>query len=386
MKILHLADLHLGKTINGLSMIDNQRHVLKQAIELCVSKDVKNIIISGDVTDRSIAPEEAIKLLNDFLSEAILEKHLNVYIISGNHDSKERLSCFNGILEKQGLFIDSKINKDLSMPKHVIHVDDFDVNVYSLPYVYAGEIRSLSNDDSINDYEKAVRKVLESNPLNKNEINIINTHYFVTGKEGTALIRSDSESKRIVGTIEQIPYTVFDDFDYVALGHLHCPQSVGRDMVRYAGSPLRYSVDEIKQNKTFTIIDIKGKNDITITEEDIKPLNEFVELTGTVDDLTVNSEIKDFRIVYFKLTDETIVVNASNRLKIKYPYYVGLDYLNIKNSVDEDESIAKQEGFEELSLSEQFDKFFNLITEKDLDETQKQVVEKVVDELEKETQ
>ena len=130
MKLLHLADLHLGKNVSGLSMVSSQRYVLNQAIELCKKEKIKHIIISGDVYDRSIPPEEAVTLLNSFLSRAILEEKLYVYMISGNHDSKERLACFNGILEKQGLFIDSGINKDLSMHKHVIEEDGLKVNIY----------------------------------------------------------------------------------------------------------------------------------------------------------------------------------------------------------------------------------------------------------------
>lgn len=381
MKILHLADLHLGKNVVGLSMIDSQRHVLNQAIDLCKKENIKHIIISGDVYDRSIPPEEAVTLLNSFLSRAILDEKLHVYMISGNHDSKERLSCFNGILEKQGLYIDGSINKDLSMHKHVIKEDDLIINIYSLPYIYPGEIRVLSGDDSIKDFEKAITKVLENNSLNNKEINILNTHYFVTGNEEP--IRSDSEVRTSVGTIEQISYRVFDKFDYVALGHLHCPQHIGRETVRYAGSPLRYSVDEISQKKSFTVIDIKSKADISVKKIDIVPLYEFVYLEGTVDELTQNSTEKDLRIVYFKLTDTTHVLNAAARLKIKYPHYVGLEYININSDVDANEaSLDKGEGFEELTTEEQFSKFFDFINEKELDEIQKDAVQAVITELE----
>ena len=385
MKLLHLADLHLGKNVVGLSMIDSQRYVLDQAIDLCKKEGIKHIIISGDVYDRSIPPEEAVTLLNSFLSKAILEEKLSVYMISGNHDSKERLACFNGILEKQGLFIDSNINKDLSMHKHTIEESGLKINIYSLPYICPGEVRVLSGDESIKDFEKAVIKVLDNNKLDDAAVNILNAHYFVTGNEEP--IRSDSEVRTSVGTIEQISYKVFDGYDYVALGHLHCPQHIGREAVRYAGSPLKYSVDEIKQKKCFTIIDIKSKNNISINKIDIKPLYEFVYLEGTVDELTQNSEVKDDRIVFFRLTDESHVLNAATRLKIKYPHYVGLEYINIKDDVDGSEAgLSKEEGFEELSTSEQFDKFFHFITEKDLDQTQKDAVQSVVDELEKEAE
>ena len=380
MKILHLAGLHIGKNVVGLSMIDSQRYVLNQAIELCKKESIKHIIISGDVYDRSIPSEDAVEVLNDFLSKAILEERLKVYIISGNHDSKERLSCFNGILEKQGLFIDSDISSSLKMNKHVINEDGLTINIYSLPYIYPGEIRVKSEDEGIKSFESAVIKVLESNPLNKEEINILSTHYFVVGKEEP--IRSDSESKTIVGTIEQISYTVFDDFDYVALGHLHCPQHIGRELVRYAGSPLCYSVDEITQNKAFTIIDIKSKNDISIEKIAVKPLYPFVYLEGTVEELTKDSHIKDERIVFFKLTNKSHVLNAANRLKIKYPHYVGLTYININDEADDNASLHKEEGFEELSMDEQFDKFFHFILDKDLDDVQKDALDKVTKELE----
>ena len=381
MKILHLADLHLGKNINGLPMIDNQRYVLNEAIELCKKEGIKHIIISGDVYDRSIPPEDAVNLLNSFLSQAVLEEKIKVYMISGNHDSKERLSCFNGILKKQGLFIDSHINKDLTMNKHVIKEGDLIINIYSLPYIYPAEVRQLSGDESIKDFEKAVIKVLESNTLNKNEINLLNAHYFVTGDNEP--IRSDSEVRTSVGTIEQISYHVFHEFDYVALGHLHCPQHIGRDTVRYAGSPLRYSIDEIKQNKTFTIIDIKGKGDITINKVPIKPLYEFEELEGTVDELTRDSTVQDERILYFKLTDTSIVENAAGRLKIKYPHFIGLTYLNIANGFTSEESaLTKVEGFEEMTPDEQFDEFFQFINSKEMNDLQKEVIKQIAEEME----
>lgn len=383
MKILHLADLHLGKNVVGLSMIDNQRYVLNQAIELCKKENIKHIIISGDVYDRSIPPEEAVNLLNNFLSKAVLDEKIQVYMISGNHDSKERLACFNGILEKQGLFIDSGIKKDLKMNKHIIKEDNLTINIYSLPYIYPGEVRALSQDDTIKDFESSVVKILDANEINEDEINILNAHYFVAGSE--PVIRSDSEMRTSVGTIEQISYKVFDKFDYVALGHLHCPQHVGRELIRYAGSPLRYSVDEIKQHKVFTIVNIKSKDDIEIEKREIVPLYEFVELEGSVDSLTKNSEEKDYRIVFFKLTDERHVLNAAARLKIKYPHYVGLIYVNIKEDVDEDESnLEKEEGFQELPIDVQFDQFFQSINGKGLDEIQKDAVNKVMKALMKE--
>lgn len=380
MKILHLADLHLGKNVAGLSMIDSQRHVLNEAIELCKKENIKNIIISGDVYDRSIPPEDAVALLNSFLSKAILDEHFHVYMISGNHDSRERLSCFNGILEKQGLFIDTNINRDLSMHKHVIKEDGLIVNIYSLPYLFPSEVKVLSNDDSIKDFEKSVAKIMENNEVNKEEINILNAHYFVVGNEQPK--RSDSESKTTVGLIEQISYSLFDNFDYVALGHLHFPQHIGRETIRYAGSPLRYSVDEISQHKYFSIINIKGKNDITVEKIDIVPLYEFTYLEGTVDELTANSEEVDKRILFFKLTDTKHVLNAAARLKIKYPHYVGLQYINISDEYDEEDSLTKEVGFEELSTEEQFDIFFHFIADKDMDDAQKEVVKKVIKDLE----
>lgn len=383
MKILHLADLHLGKTVVGLSMLDSQRHVLNQAIDLCKKENIKNIIISGDVYDRSIPPEGAVTLLNDFLSKAILDEKIHVYMISGNHDSNQRLSCFNGILEKQGLYIDGGISKDLSMNKHVIEENGLKVNIYSLPYLYPSEVRLMSNDDTIKDFEVAVKKILSSNEINKEEINVLNAHYFVTGDNEP--IRSDSETRVSVGTIEQISYQTFNDFDYVALGHLHCPQHIGRETVRYAGSPLRYSVDEISQNKTFTIVDIKSKEDISVKTVAIEPLYPFVYLEGTVDELTQNSEQKDFRIVFFKLTDNSHVLNAAARLKTKYPHFVGLQYINIRDDVDENETkLAKEEGFDDLTTEEQFEKFFKFINNKDLDDVQKEAVKEAADALETE--
>ena len=380
MKILHLADLHLGKSVEGLSMIESQQHVFKQAIKLCKDKNIHHVIISGDVYDRSIPSEEAVSLLNDFLSTCIIDEHIKVYIISGNHDSKERLSCFNDILERQGLYIDTHIKDDLSMNKHVIKEDGLVINIYSLPYIYPGEVREMSNDPSIKSFELSIKKILDANKVNKDEINILNTHYFVTSDKEP--LRSDSESKASVGAIEQVSFTLFDDYDYVALGHLHCPQHIGRDTVRYAGSPLRYSVSEIEQDKCFTVINITSKEDVKIEKIDINPLYEFIYLEGSVDELTKDSVTKDYRIIFFKLTDTTHVENASYRLKIKYPHFVGLKYINIKEDFEENSSLNKEEDFEELTIEEQFHRFFKFINDKELDDLQSQIIKEICEELE----
>lgn len=382
MKILHLADLHLGKLVNGLSMIENQEYVLNECIELCEKEHIKHIIIAGDVYDRAIPPESAVKLLNDFLSVAIIEKKWKVYIISGNHDSQERLGCFNEILERQGIYIDNRINEDLKLTKHVLEEDGVKVNLYALPYFHQTRIRTLTGDESITDLETATKRVIEANEINKNEINFLSTHLFVSGIE--ELVRSGSESRLSVGTIEQVSYRVFDDFDYVALGHLHAPQKVGRETVRYAGSPLRYDVSEIEQHKAFTIIDVKSKDDIQIEKVEIKPLYNFVYKEGTVDELTQNSEIKDFDLIYFKLTDKKVVLNASSRLKIKYPHFIGLEYTQLEGEENTPTSLTKGSDFESLTPSEQFDKFFTYMLGKEMDEIQKETVESICEEIFKE--
>lgn len=383
MKILHLADLHLGKIVLGLPMIEDQRFILNQALNLCKTNNIHHIIISGDVYDRSIPPEDAVTLLNDFLSKVVLEEKIKVFVISGNHDSRDRLSCFNALLEKAGLIIDGLIKDDLTMNKHILEEDGLKVNLYSLPYVFPADVRALTKDDNIKSFESAVNKVLEANKLDENEINVINTHYFVTGDKEP--IRSDSEARQSVGTIEQISYTIFDHFDYVALGHLHCPQHIGREHVRYAGSPLRYSQNEINQKKVFTIVNIKAKNDITITQVDVKPLHDFINLEGSVDDLTKDSEIKDERIVYFKLTDASPVLNAAARLKVKYPNYVGLEYINIKSKFTPEEGkLTKADGFDTLPIDEQFQKFSSFLQDIELDDYQKQALKDVAEEITKE--
>ena len=179
MKILHLADLHLGKFVNGLSMIDDQRYVLNSVVDVCKGNNINHIIIAGDVFDRSIPSEEAVSLLNEFLSKVVLVNNIKVYMISGNHDSRERLSLLHELLESTGLYIDCFINNDLSMNKHTILEDGLKINIYQLPYIYPSEIKIQSNDNDIKDYEASIKKIIDSTSINKDEINIINTHYFI---------------------------------------------------------------------------------------------------------------------------------------------------------------------------------------------------------------
>jgi len=383
MKILHLADLHLGKSINNIPLVEDQKDALKQALNLCVKENIKHIIISGDVYDRSVPKEEAVTLLNDFLSEVILDNKIKVYIIPGNHDSNERLSCFDSLLEKAGLFIDGDFNNDLSFKKHSIEEDGLKVNIYSFPYVYPSDIRLKSGDNNIKEFDEMAKFLIQNTPLNKEEINILNTHYFVT-ETGVELIRCDSEVKSSIGTIDQISSSLFNDYDYVALGHLHCPQNVGRNTVRYGGSPLKYSESEINQEKYFTIINIKSKNDISIEKGTIKPLREFKKYKGKLEELLINPEIKDTSIAFFELTDETYVVDAASKLKIKFPNYEGMKYINILNA-DTNVTNKNIDDLDKMSPKEQTDLFYKEIIGRELNKEETLILDEVLASYDKES-
>ncbi len=241
MKFLHLADLHLGKSLANFDLIDDQRFILKQILNYAKEKEVDGVLIAGDVYDKSVPSEAATKLLDQFLIE-LKKLGIRVFMISGNHDSDDRLNYGSTIFASNEIYISAVFNGTL--PMQSISDGENTVDVYMLPYVKASQVSHFFPEEKIGSYEEAVRVILRNTPLNREHKNILIAHQFVAGKgEDPVCSGSESIATRSVGTVEKIGYDCFDEFDYVALGHIHSPQRVGRDEVRYAGSPLKYYDD-----------------------------------------------------------------------------------------------------------------------------------------------
>ena len=244
MKILHLADLHIGKIVLEQSMLEDQKYILKQIVEKIKNEKIELVLIAGDIYDRSVPPSDAVTCLNNFLKILIKDLKVKVCIIAGNHDSKERLGFGSEIFANDGLYITA--NYKGKVDKIELHDEYGKLNIYMLPYIKPVEVKEFFGDIEINSYHEAITTIIEKEKIDQNERNIILSHQFVTaGSEEPE--RSESETL-ILGGTENVDISCYKKFDYVALGHIHGPQRIGRNTARYAGTILKYSFSEVNQN------------------------------------------------------------------------------------------------------------------------------------------
>ncbi len=328
MKFLHLGDLHLGKDLLDFSLIDDQKYILNQIIDMAKTHQVDAILMSGDIYDRPIPPESAVQLFDTFLRKLVKEG-IQSYIITGNHDSDERLNFGSSFFESNGIHICAKYDGELY---HRTFTDAFgDVNLYLLPFVKASMVRHKHPDAEINNYNDAVRAVIDAANVDTTGRNVILSHQFVTGSEGRKPDISGSEMPAVqnVGLVEEIGYTCFDAFDYAALGHIHRPQQVGREAVRYAGSMLKYSLSEAGMDKSVPLVTLGEKGQVDIELLPLKPMRDLRHITGTRAQLLDPKNICDTQdYMYVTLTDEDILNDAMGIFQQYYPNTVRIDYKN----------------------------------------------------------
>lgn len=325
MKFLHLADLHLGKRVNGFSMLEDQAHILRQILAILDDEQPDGVLIAGDVYDKSVPSVEAVELLDGFLTE-LRARGVPVLLISGNHDSPERLAFGGRVMDSCGIHISPVYDGALAP---VTLQDAFGpVHVWLLPFVKPAHMRRWFPDADIESYTDAVAEAVAHMDIDTAARNVLVTHQFVTG--GT---RSGSEELSVGGT-DNVDSGVFAPFDYVALGHLHGAQHIGRETIRYAGSPLKYSFSEARQHKSVTVVTLGEKGDVQVRTVALTPLRELREIRGSYDELTARSfyEHTTYRSDYLHLilTDEQDVFDAMSRLRTIYPYLMTLDYDNAR--------------------------------------------------------
>lgn len=335
MKIIHTSDWHIGKIVNEYSMIEDQKYILNKLLKLIDEENIEVLIIAGDIYDRAIPPVEAVELLNNTLSTLVLEKKVKVLAISGNHDSGERVSFGSNILETQGLYI---AGSDEELYKKVVLKDtsNNNINFYLVPYKDPAVIKKLLNNSEIKNHNDAMIGVVEriKETMNKDEINIFVGHGYITMKREDALKDenhkyemadleiSESERPLSIGGTDLIDGNIFSDFNYVALGHLHGQQRVGRDDMRYSGSLLKYSFSEVKQNKGVSLLNIHENKDITIEHKELKAIRDLRIIKGNIEDLLVEGRsLKDGKEDYIQaiLTDDGELMNPMEKLKAVYP-------------------------------------------------------------------
>lgn len=369
MKFLHLGDLHLGKALSNFDLIEDQRYILDQILHIAEKEAVDGVLIAGDVYDKSVPSEAAMKLLDDFLIK-LAQKKRKVFMVSGNHDSDDRLNFGSALFVLNEIYISAVF--DGTLHKQSFADQDTQIDIYMLPFVKASQVRHYYPDEDIENYEDAVRTIIRNTPIDKNKKNLLVAHQFVSGKGADpAFAGSESIGTQSVGMVEKIGYDCFEDFDYVALGHIHSPQRVGRDEIRYAGSPLKYSLSEVNNEKSVPLITVSAEERVKIELVPLKPMRDMRHIKGTMKELLDKKDVKapeDF--IYATLTEEDIINDAMGIFQQIYPNTVRIDYDN--SHTREIEQVDISRIAENRSFPELIGDFYRLmygceITEEEMD-------------------
>lgn len=374
MKFLHLSDLHLGKRVNEYSMLEDQRYILGQILRIAEEEQPQGVLIAGDVYDKSVPTAEAVALLDDFLVQ-LSRLGLQVYLISGNHDSPERLAFGGRLMEHSGIHIAPVY--DGTAAAYTLTDQFGPVHVHLLPFVKPAHVRRYFPDRDIASYTDALSTAIEAMEVDPGERNILVTHQFVTGAT-----QCDSEEVSVRGS-DQVDVSVFDDFDYVALGHLHGPQSVGRETVRYCGTPLKYSFSEAGHHKSVTVVELGEKGDVSVRTVPLTPLRDLVELRGSYEQLTLRdfyqgtSYQQDY--IHITLTDEEDIPDGMSKLRIIYPHLMKLDYDNHRTRAQH--QLDGAEDPEQASPLELLDRFYALQNGQPMGEEQRAFAQQLMESI-----
>ncbi len=377
MKIFHLSDLHLGKRLHGVSLLEDQRDMLEKIVGHIRREKPDAVMIAGDVYDRSVPPEEAVALFDDFLYE-LSELKLSVMIVSGNHDSAERLAYGGRILNRSRIYISPELNKDNydTILKPITLKDDHgEINFYLMPFVTPPAVRAAREgrpEAEIAGYTDAVRTVIGEMGVDTAKRNVLIAHQFVTGAQ-----TCDSETTS-VGGLDNVDGSVFEPFDYTALGHLHGPQDLSGGRVRYCGTPLKYSFSEANHHKSVTVVEIGQKGTVGISTIPLDdPLHELREIKGEFDEVIKDGKSDDYiRVI---LTDEDEGVDTMNKLREYFPNIMQLSFENSRTAVVND--VPEIENISKLSALELFSDFYKLRTGNELNERQTEIVRSVFEEI-----
>lgn len=373
MKFVHLSDLHLGKRVNEYSMLEDQEYILTKIINIIDDEKPSGVIIAGDVYDKSIPSAEAVQMFDDFLTR-LAKRNLQVFIISGNHDSPERMSFGSRLMDQSGIHISQVYNGQIE-PFAMEDEHGF-VNIYMLPFVKPVHVKRFS-DESIESYTDAIRVAIAEMNVNQSERNILITHQFVTGA-----MRSDSEDVSVGGS-DNVNVSVFDSFDYVALGHIHSPQNCTSERVRYCGTPLKYSFSEAKDNKSITVVELEEKGKLSVKTVSLVPMRDMVEIKGKYNEIMLKSFYENTSYqedyIHITLTDEEDIVDAIGKLRTVYHNLMKLDYDNKRTR-----SVSQVDGAVDVETKtpiELFSDFYELQNNQPMSDEQKAFVEDLIEQV-----
>lgn len=385
MKVLHVSDLHIGKRVNGISMLDDQRYILRQILDIAEKRQVSVLLIAGDVYDKASPSAEAVTVFDAFLTDAVAAG-LRVLAIPGNHDSAERIAYAQGLLEKQGVCLPPVYAGEVERVE--LEDEHGPVEFWLLPFLKPGDVRRFFPDEEIgDDYSAALRAVLGACAIDQGKRNIVLSHQLVTAY-GTAPDRADDEIK--LGGMDNVDVSVYDAFDYVALGHVHRPQRVGRDTVRYSGSPLKYSFSEARYGKSVALIELGEKKPSDDVGECVSfeliplvPLHDVREVRGTLADVlamgTAHDASQDY--LHITLSDEHPQLDAMAKIHEVFPNAMMLDYDNVTVLIDRSQTqlTADPDSMDTLDL---FSAFYESQVGNPLDDEQRDFARKLIAKVE----
>ena len=376
MKFLHTADWHLGKILKGASLIDDQSFILDEILRIAVDEKVDAIVIAGDVYDRAVPPIEAVNLFNEILTKILLEKNLPVLCISGNHDSSARLNFGTKLLERSNLYLRANLTEDLAP----IELEDSHGKIYFslFPYMDSAIIRNafdLPESNFTEEFQFVIQKARKNIPSKARSIAV--AHEFVAGN-ADEVQRSESE-RTFVGGAENIPPKIFEGFNYVALGHLHAPQKMGKEWIRYSGSPLKYSFDESEQRKGVEIVEIDGEGKIDLKFVDLKPIRDVRKIEGSFREILEDREKfpKSEDYIQVELNELSPILNVREQLQLVFPNILGIERKNSMTNLERQH--RTQSEIEKMSVTDLFNEFYKWSTGESLSEEQSKIVESCIE-------
>ncbi|MBP8016998.1 exonuclease SbcCD subunit D [Candidatus Gracilibacteria bacterium] len=378
MKLMHISDLHIGKRVNEFSMLEDQEYILNGIIKIAKDENISGIIIAGDVYDKTVPPIEAVDLADEFLTK-LVEENISIYMISGNHDSPERLNFGSRIMEKNNLFICGEYDGDLR--KIVIEDEYGKLNIYFLPYIKPSIVNNKLGLET-KTYDESVKEALKVIDIDVESRNILIAHQFVTFGS-TVPELSDSETKSL-GGIDNVDASIFDKFDYVALGHIHKPQKIGREVIRYSGSPLKYSFSECNHKKSVCIVDFKEKNNCEIKLVPLIPKRDMKHLKTSMEDLksgNILSSIPSDTYMHITLTDDEEVIDAISKVREIFKNVMVLDFDNKRNGENLSDTTITSEDLKQKTPKELFVDFFSSQNNVELTESQNEIISNIVNEV-----
>ena len=373
MKLLHLADLHIGKRVNEFSMIEDQRYILTKILNIIDEEKPDAILIAGDIYDKSVPSSEAVEVLDKFIND-IASRKIETFIISGNHDGAERLAFASKLIDTTGIHISPAYNGNVDAK--TLNDEYGSVNFYMLPFIKSINVKQIFKLEENISYSEAVKIAIEKMNIDKSQRNVLLSHQFVTGASVC-----DSEDLSVGGT-DGVSASVYEDFDYVALGHIHGPQRVSRDTIRYSGTPLKYSFSEVNHKKSVTIVNIEEKGNVTVSTIPLNAKRDLVELKGKYDELMDKSfydkkNLDDY--YHITLTDENDVVDAIFKLGKIYKNIMKLDYDNART-----QSIGKLTAVNDVEHKqpiELIDDFYKKQNGLDMDENQLSYINSIIEKI-----